>query len=174
MCAPQLNILLPPLHTITVLAARHLRQLPSDVMILCMELMYDLCTYLLCALPHVYTNFTRPPSWLIFLCAELGSTHLDPWLAKLTCERALPGSTLPAKNSNLFSSDSGSSLTIIFPALRGPFLSISWSQALPYQYQAYINQLCRLLSDTERRRRRTTKSIPGRSPFPRPACSTSL
>ena len=37
----------------------------------------------------MYANFTPLPRGLSFLCAELGSTHLDPWLAKLTCERAL-------------------------------------------------------------------------------------
>lgn len=46
--------------------------------------------------------YTCSASWLIFHGAELGSTHLDPWLEKLTCERALTGSTLPAEKSNLF------------------------------------------------------------------------
>ena len=130
---------------------------------LCIHLCYTLLFH------HVYTHLTALPRGLSSSAPSLDQHHLDPWLAKLTCERALPGSTLSTGNSNLFSSDSGSSLTYLESSPM-PGSSVSASQTRLYQYQAYMNllhQRYRHLSDTERRR--PTKSIPGRSPFPRPA-----
>lgn len=131
---------------------------------LCIHLCYTLLFH------HVYTHLTALPRGLSSSALSLDQHHLDPWLAKLTCERALPGSTLPAGKSNLFSSDSGSSLTYLESCLR-PCSSIFGSQTSLYQYQAYMDLLDQIythLSNTESRR--TTKSIPGRSPFPRLAC----
>jgi hypothetical protein len=53
---------------------------------------------------HFYTYIlhTCLPRGLSFRALSLDQEHLDPWLEKLTCERALTGSTLQAKNSNLF------------------------------------------------------------------------
>jgi len=116
MRAPQLNILLPPLHTNNHTRSSSspltLRLLPCDAIVLWMVFVHNLCIcicYIQLYNPtRVY--FTWPASWLIFLCAELGQRHLDPWLAKLTCERALTGSTCLPKTAICFLL-SGSSLS---------------------------------------------------------------
>jgi hypothetical protein len=95
MRAPQLNILLPPLHTNNHTRSSSspiaLRQLPCDAIALCIILVYDLCVFI--CYTQLYISTRVYFAWLIFLCAELGARHLDPWLGKLTCERALTGST---------------------------------------------------------------------------------
>ena len=82
---------------------------------LCIHICYTLLFH------HVYTHLTALPRGLSSSAPSLDQHHLDPWLAKLTCERALPGSTLPAEKSNLFSSVSGSSLTYLSSSPKAVF-----------------------------------------------------